>query len=217
MPARAQADPRPVSDKLFQQNCIRTCITYLAAHSYEFPITPKVRRAWWARRRGAGRLRGRPLWRWLSGVRIAPAGGGITGQEKRADLHSTTSSKSVSTHRGACPLRPAGAGEPHDQGLCQHHALPLPPGRPQPQRQDLWWVLACRAAAQLALLCAGRSRGTGRRSVRAQPGGGRSLRRGGKSGPAACLLLQARSRRRCRSSSSASSTPSRSARATSRR
>ncbi|PRW33702.1 Kinetochore NDC80 [Chlorella sorokiniana] len=35
-------DPRPVSDKGFQQACIRTVITYLAAHSFEYAITPKV-------------------------------------------------------------------------------------------------------------------------------------------------------------------------------
>jgi kinetochore protein NDC80 len=40
--AGVKQDPRPVSDKLFQQNCIRVIITYLAGHGYEHPITPKV-------------------------------------------------------------------------------------------------------------------------------------------------------------------------------
>ncbi|GAB4815903.1 hypothetical protein N2152v2_002949 [Parachlorella kessleri] len=35
-------DPRPVSDKQYQQNCIRVIITYLAGHGYEHAITPKV-------------------------------------------------------------------------------------------------------------------------------------------------------------------------------
>ncbi|KAI7842998.1 hypothetical protein COHA_003332 [Chlorella ohadii] len=35
-------DPRPTSDKGFQQACIRTVITYLAAHGFEYAITPKV-------------------------------------------------------------------------------------------------------------------------------------------------------------------------------
>lgn len=38
-----KSDPRPVGDKAFQQNCIRTVIAYLAAHGYEFQVTPKVR------------------------------------------------------------------------------------------------------------------------------------------------------------------------------
>lgn len=40
--AGVKQDPRPVSDKLFQQNCIRLIITYLASHGYEHPVTPKV-------------------------------------------------------------------------------------------------------------------------------------------------------------------------------
>jgi kinetochore protein NDC80 len=38
-----KADPRPLGDKAYQQNCIRTVITFLAAHGYEHQITPKVR------------------------------------------------------------------------------------------------------------------------------------------------------------------------------
>lgn len=37
-----KSDPRPVSDKGFQQACIRTVIAYLAAHGFEYAITPKV-------------------------------------------------------------------------------------------------------------------------------------------------------------------------------
>ncbi|KAI3425309.1 hypothetical protein D9Q98_009074 [Chlorella vulgaris] len=37
-----KSDPRPVSDKGFQQACVRTVISYLAAHGFEYAITPKV-------------------------------------------------------------------------------------------------------------------------------------------------------------------------------
>lgn len=37
-----KSDPRPVSDKGFQAACIRTVIAYLAAHGFEYAITPKV-------------------------------------------------------------------------------------------------------------------------------------------------------------------------------
>ena len=44
-----KSDPRPVGDKLYQQNCVRTVITFLASHGYEYQATPKVRRAAWGR------------------------------------------------------------------------------------------------------------------------------------------------------------------------
>lgn len=37
-----KSDPRPISDKGFQAACIRTVIAYLAAHGFEYAITPKV-------------------------------------------------------------------------------------------------------------------------------------------------------------------------------
>lgn len=37
-----KSDPRPVSDKGFQAACVRTVIAYLAAHGFEYAITPKV-------------------------------------------------------------------------------------------------------------------------------------------------------------------------------
>jgi kinetochore protein NDC80 len=40
-----KCDPRPISDKGFQQACVRTVIAYLAAHGFEYAITPKVGRA----------------------------------------------------------------------------------------------------------------------------------------------------------------------------
>ena len=36
-------DPRPISDKGFQQNCIRTIISFLQANNYEHQINAKVR------------------------------------------------------------------------------------------------------------------------------------------------------------------------------
>jgi SMC interacting uncharacterized protein involved in chromosome segregation len=35
-------DPRPLSDKSYQGNCIRTIISFLATHNYEYQISPKV-------------------------------------------------------------------------------------------------------------------------------------------------------------------------------
>ncbi len=37
-----KADPRPVSDKAYQQACIRTIIAYLTTHDYDHPISAKV-------------------------------------------------------------------------------------------------------------------------------------------------------------------------------
>jgi kinetochore protein NDC80 len=41
-PAGLRADPRPIGDKSFQQNCVRTVLNYLTTHSYDFPISSKV-------------------------------------------------------------------------------------------------------------------------------------------------------------------------------
>lgn len=38
----ARTDPRPVSDKAFQQACIRSLITYLTGHGYDHAISPKL-------------------------------------------------------------------------------------------------------------------------------------------------------------------------------
>ena len=38
-----KSDPRPVSDKAYQQACIRTIISYLTTHDYDHPISAKVR------------------------------------------------------------------------------------------------------------------------------------------------------------------------------
>ena len=35
-------DPRPLSDKSYQQSCIRTLITYLTHHGYDHAISPKL-------------------------------------------------------------------------------------------------------------------------------------------------------------------------------
>lgn len=35
-------DPRPVSDKAYQHDCIRQLIEYLSTHSYEHPVSPKT-------------------------------------------------------------------------------------------------------------------------------------------------------------------------------
>ena len=37
-----KSDPRPVSDKAYQQACIRTIISYLTTHDYDHPISAKV-------------------------------------------------------------------------------------------------------------------------------------------------------------------------------
>lgn len=37
-----KTDPRPVGDKSYQANCIRTVMGFLASHGYEYPINPKV-------------------------------------------------------------------------------------------------------------------------------------------------------------------------------
>eukprot|EP00951_Prasinocladus_malaysianus_P028657 scaffold261935_cov46-Prasinocladus_malaysianus.AAC.1 len=36
-----KTDPRPVTDKAYQQSCVRTIITYLTSHGYENSISPK--------------------------------------------------------------------------------------------------------------------------------------------------------------------------------
>lgn len=41
-PAGPKADPRPLGDKTFQGNCIRTIITYLSTHSYTASVSPKT-------------------------------------------------------------------------------------------------------------------------------------------------------------------------------
>lgn len=41
-PPGLKNDPRPLSDKAYQGSCIRTIISFLATHSYEYQITPKV-------------------------------------------------------------------------------------------------------------------------------------------------------------------------------
>ena len=38
----ARQDPRPVSEKAFQHQCIRALITYLSGHGYDRPISPKL-------------------------------------------------------------------------------------------------------------------------------------------------------------------------------
>lgn len=35
-------DPRPVSDKAYQANCIKTLIAYLSMHGYDQPLSPKM-------------------------------------------------------------------------------------------------------------------------------------------------------------------------------
>lgn len=35
-------DPRPVSDKAYQHNCIRSLIEFLSTHTYEHPVSPKT-------------------------------------------------------------------------------------------------------------------------------------------------------------------------------
>lgn len=35
-------DPRPVSDKAYQHDCIRQLIEYLSTHGYEHPVSPKT-------------------------------------------------------------------------------------------------------------------------------------------------------------------------------
>lgn len=102
--AGVKQDPRPVSDKLFQQNCSRVIITYLAAHSYEFTITPKV-------------------------TACTHSGCGV--QTRSAECRRAPPPPTL-----PCTRRCPGAGQPHHQGLCQHHALPLPPSGPQPERQE---------------------------------------------------------------------------------
>ena len=42
-PGNVKSDPRPVSDKAYQQACIRTVISYLTTHNYDHPISAKVR------------------------------------------------------------------------------------------------------------------------------------------------------------------------------
>ena len=37
-----KSDPRPISDKAYQANCIRALIAYLSTHGYDQPLTPKL-------------------------------------------------------------------------------------------------------------------------------------------------------------------------------
>lgn len=41
-PAGPKTDPRPLSDKNFLNNCIRTVITYLSTHGYPAAVAPKT-------------------------------------------------------------------------------------------------------------------------------------------------------------------------------
>ena len=41
-PPGLKNDPRPLGDKVYQANCIRTVISFLASYGYEYQITPKV-------------------------------------------------------------------------------------------------------------------------------------------------------------------------------
>lgn len=141
-------DPRPVSDKGFQANCGRVIITYLAAHGYEHPITPKVpykaAHAWdlLAMADGLPQLDTKnqssclcpmPL-RMHSLAGAAPHSGWpqarCSQQGRSRNGLAAPAVPAVPTHRP-----PAGPGQPHHQGLCQHRDLPLPPGGPPPQCQ----------------------------------------------------------------------------------
>ena len=35
-------DPRPISDKAYQANCIKSLIAYLSTHGYDQALTPKM-------------------------------------------------------------------------------------------------------------------------------------------------------------------------------
>ena len=41
-PGGPRSDPRPVSDKAYQANCIRVLIAYLSTHGYDQPLAPKL-------------------------------------------------------------------------------------------------------------------------------------------------------------------------------
>lgn len=41
-PTGSKQDPRPISDKGYQQNCARLLIQYLSTHSYEHPVSLKT-------------------------------------------------------------------------------------------------------------------------------------------------------------------------------
>ncbi len=41
-PGGPRSNPRPVSDKAYQANCIRVLIAYLSAHGYDQPLAPKL-------------------------------------------------------------------------------------------------------------------------------------------------------------------------------
>ncbi|KAK9842247.1 hypothetical protein WJX81_002558 [Elliptochloris bilobata] len=41
-PGGPKSDPRPVSDKAYQANCIRVLIAYLSTHGYDQPLAPKL-------------------------------------------------------------------------------------------------------------------------------------------------------------------------------
>lgn len=40
-PGATRPDPRPISDKAYQQSCVRTIITYLSGHGYDNAVSPK--------------------------------------------------------------------------------------------------------------------------------------------------------------------------------
>ncbi len=41
-PGGPKNDPRPVSDKAYQANCIKSLIVYLSTHGYDQALTPKM-------------------------------------------------------------------------------------------------------------------------------------------------------------------------------
>ena len=41
-PGGPKSDPRPISDKAYQANCVRVLIAYLSAHGYDQPLAPKL-------------------------------------------------------------------------------------------------------------------------------------------------------------------------------
>ena len=112
-----KSDPRPVGDKLYQQNCVRTVITFLASHGYEYQVTPKVRRGVGGRGGPTAAAQGRRC----RAARSAEGAGAPAPAEGRAQRRSP-----------AAPIShifvaSSGAVEPDDQGLHQPHDLPGPP------------------------------------------------------------------------------------------
>lgn len=119
-----KSDPRPVSDKGFQQACIRTVIAYLAAHGFEYAITPKARRA------SASAAPPRALHHTSRG-RLA---GGVQGAGRSLQQLEEAAAACHLSPAAACVLPSsclflarAGAGQPHHQGLHQCDDVPVPP------------------------------------------------------------------------------------------